>query len=70
VPVEGFKGLRGQSGLVKFKVVKMHGPGKDKRLPQSHTCFNQFDLPEYSTQAITKKQILMAIKGGKTFGLA
>jgi hypothetical protein len=31
-------------------------------LPQSHTCFFQFDLPRYSTDEICTKKILYAIE--------
>ena len=39
VPIEGFKGLRGQNGIQKFTVVRIPGT-LQTRLPQSHTCHN------------------------------
>lgn len=69
VPIEGFKGLRGQNGIQKFTVVRIPG-SLQTRLPQSHTCHNQLDLPEYKDKETTKRMLLMAIKEGKTFGLA
>ena len=69
VPVEGFKGLRGQTGLQKFTIAKIFSSDKN-RLPQSHTCVNQLDLPQYKDKETTKRMILMAIKEGKTFGIA
>lgn len=37
VPVEGFKGLRGQNGVQKFTIAMINS---SDRLPQSHTCIN------------------------------
>jgi len=34
----------------------------DKRLPIGHTCGQYLDLPQYSTSAIMKKQLLIAIR--------
>jgi E3 ubiquitin-protein ligase HUWE1 len=70
VPVEGFKGLRGQNGVQKVEIIKMPCSNPDKRLPQAHTCFFQLDLPEYSSKEILKNRILLAIKEGKTFNIA
>jgi len=35
--------------------------GKEKNLPQAHTCFYLLDLPEYSTSEIMRSKILTAI---------
>ncbi|EAS00266.2 HECT domain ubiquitin transferase (macronuclear) [Tetrahymena thermophila SB210] len=68
VPVEGFKGLRGISGLQKFQIHKAYDP---KKLPIAHTCFNQLDIPEYPSKEILKKKLLLAISEGKEgFGFA
>lgn len=48
VPLEGFKALQGISGPQRFQIHKAYGP--PDRLPSSHTCFNQLDLPEYETK--------------------
>lgn len=36
----------------------------DELLPVSHTCFFQLDLPQYSTDAIMKERLLVAIHFG------
>jgi hypothetical protein len=67
VPLEGFKALVGMRGLQKFSIHKAYGG--DKTLPSAHTCFNQLDLPEYSTEEILREKLLYAIKeGGEGFG--
>jgi len=61
VPLEGFKALVGMSGLQKFQVHKAY----DKtRLPSAHTCFNQLDLPEYSSIDELKRCLLLAVHEG------
>ena len=69
VPVEGFKGLRGQNGYQRFTIFKV--PSTDQqRLPQSHTCMNQLDLPQYKTKEALKRALVMAMQEGKTFEIA
>jgi E3 ubiquitin-protein ligase HUWE1 len=46
VPLEGFGGLVGMSGPQRFNIHRVPDPS---RLPTSHTCFNQLDLPTYAT---------------------
>ena len=36
----------------------------DELLPVSHTCFFQLELPQYSTDAIMKERLLVAIHFG------
>lgn len=36
----------------------------DEMLPTAHTCFFQLDLPEYSTDAIMRERLLVAIHFG------
>lgn len=68
VPIEGFKALIGANGPQKFQVHKSFDPLK---LPTSHTCFNQLDLPEYSSKEVLKQKLLLAIQEGKEgFGFA
>lgn len=68
VPLEGFKALQGSTGLQKFQIVK--DPGGQHRLPSAHTCFNQLDLPEYSTYETLRKMVLKAIEAASEgFGL-
>ena len=69
VPIEGFKGLRGQNGIQKFTIAKVSSNDQN-RLPQSHTCINQLDLPQYSDKETTKRMLLFASHEGKTFTIA
>ncbi|KAJ1515745.1 hypothetical protein HMI56_001495 [Coelomomyces lativittatus] len=69
VPLEGFKALQGSSGVQKFLIVK--DPGGIHRLPSSHTCFNQLDLPEYESYEQLRKMILKAIDvASEGFGIS
>ena len=33
----------------------------DTAMPQAHTCFNQLDIPEYSSKAVLRERLLYAI---------
>jgi E3 ubiquitin-protein ligase HUWE1 len=68
VPLEGFKALRGSSGIQHFQIHKSYaGP---ERLPTAHTCFNQLDLPEYPCKEVLRDRLLVAInEGSGYFGL-
>ncbi|KAF2428697.1 hypothetical protein EJ08DRAFT_315920 [Tothia fuscella] len=69
VPLNGFKELEGMNGFSRFNIHRDYG-NKD-RLPSSHTCFNQLDLPEYETYEDLRKSILTAVTaGGEYFGFA
>ncbi|KAI0142434.1 hypothetical protein F4776DRAFT_676310 [Hypoxylon sp. NC0597] len=69
VPLNGFKELEGMNGVNRFNIHRDYG-SKD-RLPQSHTCFNQLDLPEYESYDILRRQLLKAITTGSDyFGFA
>ncbi|KAF3313412.1 hypothetical protein TWF173_005921 [Orbilia oligospora] len=69
VPLNGFKELEGMNGYSKFNIHRDYG-NKD-RLPSSHTCFNQIDLPEYETYEHLRKNLLTAITAGaEYFGFA
>lgn len=59
VPLEGFKALQGISGIQKFQIHKAYG--SRERLPSAHTCFNQLDLPEYSSKEQLQERLLLAI---------
>jgi hypothetical protein len=67
VPLEGFAGLLGMRGVQPFSV---HRTGADDdTLPTSHTCFNQLDLPCYSSEEVLGKKLLLAIQeGAEGFG--
>lgn len=69
VPLNGFKELEGMNGINRFNIHRDYG-NKD-RLPSSHTCFNQLDLPEYESYETLRTQILKAITAGSDyFGFA
>ena len=55
-------------GNQRFSIHKAYGG--DNSLPSAHTCFNQLDLPEYSSEANLRSKLVMAIReGGEGFGL-
>lgn len=60
VPLEGFSNLQGMNGLQKFQIHRV--AGNTMRLPSAHTCFNQLDLPEYSTAEILAERLLRAVR--------
>ncbi|KAL0569802.1 E3 ubiquitin-protein ligase tom1 [Marasmius crinis-equi] len=67
VPLGGFVELQGVQGNQKFSIHKAYGDSD--RLPQAHTCFNQIDLPQYSSYEMLRQQLLLAIsEGGEGFG--
>ncbi|KAH8601879.1 hypothetical protein B0O99DRAFT_680995 [Bisporella sp. PMI_857] len=69
VPLNGFKELEGMNGFSRFNIHRDYG-SKD-RLPSSHTCFNQLDLPEYESYESLRSQVLTAITAGSSyFGFA
>ncbi|KAJ4016602.1 E3 ubiquitin-protein ligase tom1 [Fusarium irregulare] len=69
VPLNGFKDLEGMNGVNRFNIHRDYG-NKD-RLPSSHTCFNQLDLPEYESYDHLRSQIMKAITAGSEyFGFA
>ena len=57
VPFEGFKNLQSTNGYQKFSINKI----STNRLPSAQTCFNQLDLPEYTSYEELRKNILYAI---------
>ncbi|KAL5548638.1 hypothetical protein UlMin_003869 [Ulmus minor] len=59
VPLEGFKALQGISGPQRFQIHKAYGA--PDRLPSAHTCFNQLDLPEYTSKEQLHERLLLAI---------
>ncbi|KZF19822.1 hypothetical protein L228DRAFT_270601 [Xylona heveae TC161] len=69
VPLNGFKELEGMNGFSRFNIHRDYG-SKD-RLPSSHTCFNQLDLPEYESYEALRKQLYKAMTVGSSyFGFA
>ncbi|KAJ3671897.1 hypothetical protein LUZ60_007976 [Juncus effusus] len=59
VPLEGFSALQGISGLQRFQIHKAYG--SIHHLPSAHTCFNQLDLPEYTSKEQLQERLLLAI---------
>lgn len=59
VPLEGFTALQGISGSQRFQIHKAYGA--PERLPSAHTCFNQLDLPEYSSKEQLEERLMLAI---------
>lgn len=69
VPLNGFKELEGMNGFAKFNIHRDYS-SKDK-LPTSHTCFNQLDLPEYESYETLRQQLYTAVTAGNEyFGFA
>ncbi|KAF8320698.1 hypothetical protein DL93DRAFT_2163683 [Clavulina sp. PMI_390] len=69
VPLGGFGDLQGVQGVQKFSIHRAYG--EQDRLPQAHTCFNQIDLPQFSSYEMLRQQLLLAInEGGEGFGFA
>ena len=59
--------LQGISGPQRLQIHRAYGGAG--RLCSAHTCFNQLDLPEYSTKEELKERLLIAIhEGGEGFG--
>jgi hypothetical protein len=61
VPLEGFKGLAGMNGPQRFSI---HRIKVEDRLPTAHTCFNQLDLPEYTSYEILETKLKQAVREG------
>lgn len=69
VPLNGFKELTGVSGICKFSIHRDYGP--TDRLPSSHTCFNQLNMPSYNSYDTLRGSLLLAInEGHEGFGIA
>ncbi|OAL25613.1 hypothetical protein AYO20_10388 [Fonsecaea nubica] len=68
VPLNGFKDLEGMQGNTLFSI---HKDPSQSRLPTSHTCFNQLDLPAYDDYDTLKNNLMTAINlGADYFGKA
>ncbi|KAJ7132750.1 hypothetical protein C8R43DRAFT_929975 [Mycena crocata] len=69
VPLGGFTDLQGVQGVQRFSIHRAYGDSN--RLPQAHTCFNQIDLPQYSSYDMLRQQLLLAIiEGGEGFAFS
>lgn len=57
------------SGPQKFNIHKDRS--SNLRLPQAHTCFNQLDLPEYTSYEELRTRLELALaEGNEGFGFA
>lgn len=69
VPLDGFKALQGSDGIKRFNIHKAENCRH--LLPTAHTCFNQLDLPDYTSEEILREKLLLAIReGAQGFGFA
>ena len=69
VPLDGFKALQGSDGTKQFNIQKAFGG--THLLPSAHTCFNQLDLPAYTSEDMLREKLMIAIKeGSEGFGFA
>lgn len=57
VPINGFDEFCKMSG----KTFKIGSGGEKSNLPQSHTCVNTINLPQYETEDELNEKLLMAI---------
>ena len=48
-------------------IIIVHVAGDDHRLPISHACFWQLDLPDYTTVASLKEKLMMAVESEDSF---
>ena len=64
VPMNGFAELYGSSGPCRFRIKCW---GRVESLPRAHTCFNQLDLPPYSSYALTRQKLLQAVENSGAF---
>ena len=66
VPIGGFAALRGMHDAT--QPFKMHRASGQNRLPAAHTCFNQLELPGYSSMRKLEEMLLLALReGGEGF---
>jgi ubiquitin-protein ligase E3 A len=56
-------------GLSDLRFILARQAQDDTRLPSSHTCFNHFLLPDYSTKEILKQKLLQSLQNAEGFGL-
>eukprot|EP01105_Mastigella_eilhardi_P021763 TRINITY_DN529_c2_g4_i1.p1 TRINITY_DN529_c2_g4~~TRINITY_DN529_c2_g4_i1.p1 ORF type:complete len:3442 (-),score=904.70 TRINITY_DN529_c2_g4_i1:98-9571(-) len=61
VPLDGFAALSGMHGITRFSIHKTY---RADGLPTAHTCFNQLDLPEYSSYEVLRRCLLTAVREG------
>ncbi|GMS90623.1 hypothetical protein PENTCL1PPCAC_12798, partial [Pristionchus entomophagus] len=66
VPYEGFRALRGSTGLKKFTIERW---GESFSLPRAHTCFNRLDLPSYPSRKTLREKLIMALNEGIAYAI-
>ncbi|GET86024.1 ubiquitin-protein ligase-like, putative [Leishmania tarentolae] len=64
VPHGGFGHLEGSNGRSLPFTISRWAVNKDDLLPQAHTCFNKIDLPVYTSAAVLKQKLMLAITYG------
>ena len=62
VPSGGFVSLVGSTGPRKFTICKANKG--TQFLPIAHTCFNQIDLPPYTSKAQLERMLTLALNEG------
>jgi len=67
VPLEGFGALQGVSGNTRFTITATHTTDV---LPSAHSCFNQLDLPNYSSYEELRRCLIYAVENTEGFGFA
>jgi ubiquitin-protein ligase E3 A len=55
-------------GAAQFIIMRQGGEG-DQRLPTAHTCFSVLQIPAYSSRAVMKDRLLLAVENATGFGL-
>lgn len=71
VPIGGFGNLIGMGGQIRKLEITRIPHTSDKRLPSAHTCFNQLELPAYSSYKVLRQKLVLAIsEGSEGFGFA
>ncbi|CAK0839186.1 unnamed protein product [Prorocentrum cordatum] len=65
IPPGGFRDMSPQ-----FQVQVLATDENQDRLPSAHTCFNQLDLPRYSSRELLAEKLALAISQPARFGLA
>ncbi|KAK2955555.1 hypothetical protein BLNAU_9411 [Blattamonas nauphoetae] len=68
VPIGGFKNLMTGKGAQRLiEIARVYQD--DARLPSAHTCFNQLELPPYTSKDIMRQRLFLAIReGSEGFG--
>ncbi|KAG5510890.1 hypothetical protein JKF63_06391 [Porcisia hertigi] len=64
VPHGGFRHLEGSNGRSLPFTISRWAVSKEDLLPQAHTCFNKIDLPVYTSAAVLKERLMLAITYG------